>query len=304
MKLVTYCKNEGDARLGVIQNQYIIDVERFSHRVNLELPSTMLEFIDLGLKAIESLNGALENNNQTKNISTEIFVPAMSAKILAPIPRPRKNIFGIGLNYTEHIAESARSLDTSEKLPKKPIIFSKLPTAVIGDGDPILHDKEITQQLDWETELAVIIGAHAENIEKDKALDYVFGYSVINDISARDCRRGGQWIVSKGQKSYAPMGPCIVTADEIKNPQNLNLTCHVNGIEKQNSNTKFMLFNINDLVHDLSRGLTLEPGDIIATGTPSGVGAGRDPQEFLWPGDIVEVSVENIGKIRNPVITV
>ena len=100
------------------------------------------------------------------------------------------------------------------------------------------------------------------------------------------------------------MGPCIVTADEIKNPQNLNLTCHVNGIEKQNSNTKFMLFNINDLVHDLSRGLTLEPGDIIATGTPSGVGAGRDPQEFLWPGDIVEVSVENIGKIRNPVITV
>jgi 2-keto-4-pentenoate hydratase/2-oxohepta-3-ene-1,7-dioic acid hydratase in catechol pathway len=264
----------------------------------------MLEFIDLGLNAIESLNKALGNKNKMKNVSTEIFVPAMSVKILAPIPRPRKNIFGIGLNYTEHIAESARTLDTSEKLPKKPIIFSKLPTAVIGDGDPILHNKEITQQLDWEAELAVIIGAHAENIEKDKALDYVFGYSIINDISARDCRRGGQWIVSKGQKSYAPMGPCIVTADEIKNPQNLNLTCHVNGIEKQNSNTKFMLFNINDLVHDLSRGLTLEPGDIIATGTPSGVGAGRNPQEFLWPGDIVEVGIENIGKIRNPVIAV
>jgi 2-keto-4-pentenoate hydratase/2-oxohepta-3-ene-1,7-dioic acid hydratase in catechol pathway len=150
-------------------------------------------------------------------------------------------------------------------------------------------------------ELAVIIGKKGKYVPKENAMDYVFGYTVINDISARDCRREGQWIVSKGQDTFAPMGPYLVTKDEIENPHNLNLSLTVNGIEKQNSNTQFLLFNINDLINDLSTVFTLEPGDIIATGTPSGVGAGRSPQEWLHDGDVVECKVEGIGTIRNTV---
>ena len=262
----------------------------------------MLEFIDLGSIAVMSLSEILSKTKSKDLVG--VSMPIENAKILAPIPRPRKNIFGIGLNYTEHVAESARSLDTSSELPQEPIIFSKFPTAVIGDGEPICHNQKITQQLDWEAELAVIIGKKCNRVNKDDALQHVFGYTIINDISARDCRRAGQWLVSKSQHSFAPMGPCIVTADEIKEPHNLNISCHVNGVEKQNSNTKFMLFNINDLIEDISQGLLLEPGDIIATGTPAGVGAGRDPQEFMWPGDVLETSIEGIGKIRNPIIAV
>jgi 2-keto-4-pentenoate hydratase/2-oxohepta-3-ene-1,7-dioic acid hydratase in catechol pathway len=224
--------------------------------------------------------------------------------LLAPIPRPRKNIFGIGLNYTEHVAESARALDTSDALPKEPVIFSKPPTAVVAWNDPIRHNAKVTQQLDWETELAVVIGQTARRVAEADALDHVFGYTVINDVSARDCRRAGQWIVSKGQDSFAPMGPAIVTRDEITDPQNLNMWTRVNGVEKQNSNTRFMLFNVAQLIADISSVMTLEPGDIIATGTPAGVGAGRDPQEFMWPGDVVECHVEGIGTLRNPIVAI
>ncbi|MES2486201.1 MAG: fumarylacetoacetate hydrolase family protein, partial [Bacteroidota bacterium] len=219
-----------------------------------------------------------------------------------PIPRPRKNIFGIGLNYTEHVAESARTLDTAKELPQQAVIFSKPPTAVTGTETNIIHNQKITQQLDYEVELAVIIGKQGKNILKDQAMDYVYGYTVINDISARDCRRAGQWIVSKGQDTFAPMGPILVTRDEIADPHNLNLRLTVNGVEKQNSNTKFMLFNINDLIYDLSSVFTLNVGDIIATGTPAGVGAGRNPQEWMWPGDVVEATVEGIGTLRNTIV--
>ena len=166
--------------------------------------------------------------------------------------------------------------------------------------DRLLNPK-LTQQLDWEVELAVVIGKKGKYVSKADAMDYVFGYTVINDISARDCRRSGQWIVSKGQDTFAPMGPILVTKDEISNPYDLNLSLKVNGVEKQNSNTKFMLFNISDLIEDLSTVFTIEAGDIIATGTPSGVGAGRSPQEWLWDGDVVEATVEGIGTITNTV---
>ncbi len=302
MKLVTYRLGQNESRLGIIQDSLIIDAQKFGGRIDLNLPSSMLEFIDLGSIAVMSLSEILSKTKSKDLVG--VSMPIENAKILAPIPRPRKNIFGIGLNYTEHVAESARSLDTSSELPQEPIIFSKFPTAVIGDGEPICHNQKITQQLDWEAELAVIIGKKCNRVNKDDALQHVFGYTIINDISARDCRRAGQWLVSKSQHSFAPMGPCIVTADEIKEPHNLNISCHVNGVEKQNSNTKFMLFNINDLIEDISQGLLLEPGDIIATGTPAGVGAGREPQEFMWPGDVLETSIEGIGKIRNPIIAV
>ena len=302
MKLVTYRLGQNEARMGVISDRLIIDVEKFGKKVNLQLTSSMLDFIELGPIAVESLDAALKDSNSRDYVG--ISVPYENAKILAPIPRPKKNIFGIGLNYKDHIGEASKPLDTSSELPQEPVIFSKFPTAVIGDQDPICHNKNITKQLDWEAELAVIIGTKCDRVKNKDALNNVFGYTVINDISARDCRRAGQWVVSKSQHSFAPMGPCIVTADEIKDPHNLNVSCHVNGIEKQNSNTKYMLFNINDLIEDISQGILLEPGDIIATGTPEGVGAGRNPQEFMWPGDVLETSIEGIGKIRNPIIAV
>jgi 2-keto-4-pentenoate hydratase/2-oxohepta-3-ene-1,7-dioic acid hydratase in catechol pathway len=232
----------------------------------------------------------------------EAVLPLSNIRLLAPIPVPRKNIFGIGLNYVEHVAESSRSLDTSKDLPKQPVIFSKPPTSVIGPGDAIQHDATVTQQLDWEVELAVIIGQSARRVGVERALDHVFGYSVMIDVSARDCRRAGQWIVSKGQDTFAPFGPCIVTADEMVEPQRLDLWLRVNGVEKQKSNTRHMLFKIPELIADLSSVMTLELGDIIATGTPDGVGAGRTPQERLWPGDVVEAGVEGIGSLRHPVV--
>lgn len=302
MRFVTFCTVETEPRLGILHDGLVVDVEYFGDAIGQDLPSTMLDFIDLGPIGVRFLREAIDSATTADLIGTSL--PASNVALLAPIPRPRKNIFGIGLNYTEHVAESARSLDTSKELPQQPVIFSKPPTAVVGWNDPIRHNAKVTQQLDWETELAVIIGSTARHVAEGDALNHVFGYTVINDVSARDCRRAGQWIVSKGQDSFAPMGPCIVTADEIGDPHNLNILTHVNGVEKQNSNTRFMLFNINQLIADISSVMTLEPGDIIATGTPAGVGAGRDPQEFLWPGDVVECTVEGIGTLRNPIVAV
>lgn len=299
MKLLTYKTTTSEPRLGFLHNNQIVDMEDFGEAVNFPLPSTMLELIDMGIEVIPEINDFLADiDDESLN---EVSYSFEETTLLAPIPKPRKNIIGIGLNYTEHVAESARNLDTTGKLPQKPIIFSKPPTAVIGTNENILLNKKLTQQLDWEVELAVIIGKKGKYVTKENAIDYVFGYTIINDISARDCRREGQWIVSKGQDTFAPMGPYIVTADEIENPHNLNLSLKLNGIEKQNSNTKFLLFNINDLVEDLSTVFTIEPGDIIATGTPAGVGAGRTPQEWMWDGDVVEATVEGIGTIVNTV---
>ena len=301
MKLVTYRRSiESQARLGALSDGFVVDIEALGAGSDLKLPSNMLEFISRGAAVTRATSQLLQKGLDGWPI--EAVLPLTNVRLLAPIPIPRKNIFGIGLNYVEHVAESSRSLDTSKDLPKQPVVFSKPPTTVIGPGDAIQHDAAITQQLDWEVELAVIIGLATRRVSVERALDHVFGYSVMIDISARDCRRAGQWIVSKGQDTYAPFGPCIVTADEIVEPQRLDLWLKVNGVEKQRSNTRHMLFKIPDLIADLSSVMTLEPGDIIATGTPDGVGAGRTPQEWLWPGDIVEAGVEGIGSLRHPVV--
>lgn len=298
MKLLTYLSEEKQ-KLGILLNDTIIDVENLGHKTQNTFPASMLDLIDLGLDEVKRIQTVLDDANE--NVIASCSIPYKEAIILAPIPKPRKNIIGIGLNYTEHVAESARTLDTTGKLPQKPIIFSKPPTSVTATNTNILLNKNLTQQLDWEVELAVVIGKKGKYVPKNDALDHVFGYTIINDISARDCRREGQWIVSKGQDTFAPMGPVLVTKDEIENPHNLNLSLKLNGVEKQNSNTKFLLFNINDLIEDLSTVFTLEPGDIIATGTPAGVGAGRSPQEWMWDGDVVEATVEGIGTITNTV---
>ena len=303
MKLVTYrTRPDAAGRLGAIVDTLVVDIERLGWASGLEVPSTMLDFIDLGPTALPALSEMLTEHDGHWPLG--VAVPLANVTLLAPIPRTRKNIFGIGLNYVEHIEESARTLDTAKDLPDKPVLFTKPPTAIIGPGEAIQHNAEMTQQLDWEVELAVIIGSAATRISKTDAMSKVFGYSVMVDVSARDNRRSGQWIFSKGQDTYAPFGPCIVTADEIPDPHNLDLWLEKNGEEKQRSNTKHLLFDIPTLIADISSGMTLEPGDVIATGTPSGVGAGRTPQEWMWPGDVIECGVDGIGTLRNPVVKI
>lgn len=303
MRLITYRSDvTAAARLGAVVDDQVVDLAKLAKEKGQYLPDNMLDFIDLGPQGIKA--GSVLLNAYSGEFPAGTAWPIQNVKILAPIPRPRKNIFGIGLNYVEHVAESSRTLDTSKELPKEPVIFSKPPTTVIGPGDAIEHNAEITQQLDWEVELAVIMGTRAKGVSQQDALNYVFGYSLLIDMSARDCRRAGQWIYSKGQDTYAPFGPCIVTADEISDPHSLNLSLKVNGVTKQDSNTRHMLFNVNALIADISKGITLEPGDIIATGTPEGVGAGRSPQEWVWPGDVIEAYVEKIGELRHPVVAV
>ena len=303
MRLVTFRPSiDAAARLGVVLNGDVIDVQALAAARGQAMPDSMLGLIDLGTSGLAALNKLLEACEGVWPAGTA--VPQANVQLLAPIPRPRKNIFGIGLNYVEHVAESSRTLDTAKDLPKQPVIFSKPPTTVIGPGEPIQHNARLTQQLDWEVELAAIIGRRASRVGVADALGCVFGYSVMIDVSARDCRRAGQWIYSKGMDSYGPFGPCIVTADEIPDPQCLDLWLSVNGVEKQRSNTRHMLFKVDELIADISAGITLEPGDIIATGTPEGVGAGRTPQEWLQPGDVVLAGVEKLGELRHPVVSV
>ena len=303
MKLATVRHHpEASSRLAVIVDNLAVDVELLGQAETLALPSTMLDFIDLGPSAVSVTAQLLADESFRSRPG--LATPLANVDLLAPIPRPRKNMWGIGLNYAEHVAESARSLDTAKEMPDEPVIFCKPPGTVCGPGDPIVHNPKLTQQLDWEVELGVIIGQRAKQVSADDAMDHVFGYTTMIDVSARDARRSGQWIVSKGQDTYAPMGPWIVTADEIEDPHNLDLWLTKNGETKQSSNTQHMYFKIPQLIENISEGMTLDPGDVILTGTPEGVGAGRDPQEWMWPGDTLVAHVEGIGTISHPIVGV
>lgn len=223
-------------------------------------------------------------------------------RLHAPIARPTKQVFCVGWNYLEHFAEGARKLGDDRELPQWPVFFSKAPTTVIGPTDTIPYDGAISTSLDWEVELGVVIGTGGKNLTEASAMAHVFGYTAINDVSWRDIQRrhGGQWDKGKSLDGTCPMGPVIVTADEL-DPSELRVTCRVNGVTKQDSNTKFLYFKLPRILQDLSIGMTLEPGDIISTGTPEGVGYARNPPEFLKPGDLLETEVEGIGVLRNPV---
>jgi 2-keto-4-pentenoate hydratase/2-oxohepta-3-ene-1,7-dioic acid hydratase in catechol pathway len=223
-------------------------------------------------------------------------------RLHAPIPRPAKNVFCVGWNYLEHFAEGGRKLQDDRELPKWPVFFSKATTAVNGPFDPIPFDAKISTSLDWEVELGMIIGKGGKDITEGDAMRHVFGYTVINDVTWRDLQRrhGGQWDKGKSLDGTCPMGPWIVTADSIE-PNNLRVTCRVNGVVKQDSNTKFLYFKLPRLIGDLSMGQTLEPGDVISTGTPEGVGFARNPPEFMKPGDLLETEIEGIGTMRNPI---
>ncbi|WP_035844626.1 fumarylacetoacetate hydrolase family protein [Kitasatospora azatica] len=298
MRLVTYTPNDtsqAPARLGAQLGDRVVDLATAARLAGTDLPGDLLSVVRTGPPALDAARALLQGE-----IPAEAVHELAGVTLLAPL-RPGK-IIGVGLNYVEHVAESHRTLDTDRELPDRPVLFSKPATAVTGPGQPILHNADLTKQLDWECELAVVIGRTAFRVAEDDALDHVFGYSIINDISARDQRRSGQWFFSKGQDSYAPFGPAVVTADEIPDPQNLDLSLRVNGETKQDSNTRHMLFRIQRLIADISSGVTLEPGDVIATGSPSGVGAGQVPPQFLQPGDLVEATIELVGTLANPVV--
>jgi 2-keto-4-pentenoate hydratase/2-oxohepta-3-ene-1,7-dioic acid hydratase in catechol pathway len=275
MLLVTFSIDGGEPRPGVLLDDTVRDIS-----------AHVSDLTELFGRSLAGLDGP--------------EVPRDAVRLHAPF-RPGK-IIGVGLNYVEHVEESSRSLDTAKELPDRPVLFSKPATAVIGPEEPIRHDGNLTGQLDWECELAVIVGRTATRVSKEDALDYVFGYSIMNDISARDQRRGGQWWFSKGQDSYAPFGPAVRTADEIPDPQSLDLGLKVNGEVKQKGNTRHMLFDVATLIADITSGVTLEPGDVISTGSPQGVGAAQNPPQFLQPGDVVECTVEGLGALRNPVV--
>jgi 2-keto-4-pentenoate hydratase/2-oxohepta-3-ene-1,7-dioic acid hydratase in catechol pathway len=204
------------------------------------------------------------------------------------------------LNYVEHARESAEARGREFKQHQHPVFFTKATHAINGPGAAIPFDAAVSEQIDFEAELAVIIGRGGKNISSVKALDHVFGYTCLNDVSARDLQtQHSQFFKGKSLDGACPIGPWIVTADELPDPQQLNITCRVNGVTKQDSNTRYMIFNIPTVIEILSRGMTLDAGDIIATGTPSGVGFARKPPEFLKPGDVVEVEIEGIGILRN-----
>jgi 2-keto-4-pentenoate hydratase/2-oxohepta-3-ene-1,7-dioic acid hydratase in catechol pathway len=218
----------------------------------------------------------------------------------APIPQPAKNIFCVGRNYAAHVKEGAAAYNREAKLPEVPVFFTKAPTTVRGPFDDLPRHGGVTEQLDWEVELAVIIGRTGRNISRADALSHVFGYTVLNDITARDLQqRHTQWFKGKSLDGSCPMGPVVVTADEFGDPQAKRVSLRVNGVTKQDATTADMIFPVATIIEWLSKGLTLEPGDIIATGTPEGVGMGRTPQEWLLTGDIVETEVEGIGVMRN-----
>jgi 2-keto-4-pentenoate hydratase/2-oxohepta-3-ene-1,7-dioic acid hydratase in catechol pathway len=229
-------------------------------------------------------------------------IPLDPGALLAPLPQPRRNIICVGLNYAEHAQESAAARGRETKLPSHPVFFTKATHAVNSPHGDILYDPAVTTQLDWEAELGVVIGRRGKNISRDEAMHHVFGYTVVNDVSARDLQfNHSQFFKGKSLDGACPMGPWIVTADEIPDPHKLAIRCRVNGVVKQDSNTSNMIFSIAALIESLSLGMTLEPGDVIATGTPEGVGFARKPPEFLGPGDVVECEVEGVGAIRNKV---
>lgn len=286
MRLISYL-DDGKPRVGAVMNGGVRDL---GHRYG-----SMLALIEEGDP--EEVRSLAEG--------ADPFARVGEVTLLAPIPEPRRNLFCVGWNYLPHFEEGRGRRGEGEKeLPDHPAFFTKTTTSVAGPADDIPLDPAFSEEMDFEAELAVIIGRGGRSIPADDALSHVFGYTVANDVTARDVQRrhGGQWFKGKSVDRSSPMGPWIVPADDVPDPQDLQIRCSVNGVEKQNSNTKYMYFPIPKIIEELSLAMTVLPGDIILTGTPEGVGMWREPPEYLRPGDEVVVSVSGIGELANKVV--
>jgi 2-keto-4-pentenoate hydratase/2-oxohepta-3-ene-1,7-dioic acid hydratase in catechol pathway len=290
----------GVPSIGVELDSGILDIpdaaSHFGRKYHVRghsFPSTMLELLQwpAGVNVVRQIIERYESTPQEERLMTH---PMDSVTLEAPVSRPGK-IVALGKNYLDHVEE------TGSDVPEFPVIFAKFPSSVIGPNDPIVIPK-VSSKIDWEVELGVVIGKICKDVTEDQALDYVAGYTVINDVTARDLQKNdGQWIRGKSLDTFCPMGPCIVTQDELGDASGLKMQTKVNGEIKQDSSTSNLMYNVVQIITFLSRSFILEPGDVIATGTPSGVGFVREPPEFLKSGDDVELFIEKIGYLRNRV---
>jgi 2-keto-4-pentenoate hydratase/2-oxohepta-3-ene-1,7-dioic acid hydratase in catechol pathway len=298
----------GSSHLGILEGEHVFLFAALAHRVArakargkrrgavVEIPDDLLSFIERGSLAQARTALALGRRLLKSGKAHEIALPLAGARLLAPIPRPRKDIVCLGRNYAEHAKESGGSV------PAVPIFFTKPPTCVVGPEASVIHHT-VTRQLDYEVELAVIIGRRGRDIPVERALDHVFGYTIMNDITARDLQRlHEQWFKGKSLDTFAPMGPVVVHRSAVPDPQTLTLRLRVNGEERQHAGTRSMVFAVAQIISTLSAGMTIEPGDIIATGTPEGVAMGMTSPRWLKPGDVVEAEIEGIGVLRNRIV--
>jgi acylpyruvate hydrolase len=315
MKLVSYFYHQQE-RIGAIDRagrvvdlhqaygSYLREVESnpsADELAPLTLGRDMVEFLKLGEKALDAARKALAHASATANATNDTILDPKQVRLMSPVPRPGA-LVSAGKNFSDHVAEMA-----SKKGPGAPVAFLKLPGTVIGPEDDIPYPPEV-KNLDYEVELAIVIGKPCVDVTEDEALDYVAGYAAFNDISARDIIRGenktGIHLMGKSFPGFAPMGPYLVTADEIPDPQNLKLRLSVNGETRQDSNLSYMIFKIREMIAYWSQ-MSLNPGDVLTTGTPRGVAAGRKPDQAPWwlkPGDVVEAEVENVGRLRNRIV--
>jgi 2-keto-4-pentenoate hydratase/2-oxohepta-3-ene-1,7-dioic acid hydratase in catechol pathway len=312
MRFVTFAR-KNQQRIGLIgPEDQIIDLAEINRRYlrggNQPYLSSMQAFIEGGPKALQVAKKAEKYvagktaEEQKKLARAGGLLKSSQAKLVAPIPWPRKNVVMLGINYREHVDEGARARSLEIKYPEWPVYFTKPATSVIGHLGRVVHHK-VTEKLDWEIELAVVIGKKGRDIPKDKAYDYVFGYTICLDMTARELQRQhGQWFKGKSLDTFCPLGPWIVHKSALPDPQQVRLICRVNGEVMQDGNTRDMIFDIPTIIESLSSGLTLEPGDIISTGTPSGVGFARVPPVYLKPGDKVEGEVEGIGTLEVEIV--
>lgn len=304
MRLLTFAAG-GRAWTGLEVNGRIVDLSAASAALlgsDRALPEDMRSFLALGEVGMQAAaevsrrisEGWAKGQKPTNAQGQPLDYAPSEVRITAPIPRPEK-IICLGLNYAEHAAEGGRDV------PKIPVLFPKFANAVIGPGDLVVIPK-VVKQPDYECEMAVVIGRTAHRVAIEKAYDYIAGYTMLNDVSARDLQfEQSNWLRGKSVDTFAPMGPCIVTKDEIPDPHTLDIRLVLNGEVMQESNTRYLIFNVPFLVHHITKTITLEPGDIISTGTPSGVGIYREPQRLLRPGDVMRVEVSGLGVLENSV---
>lgn len=299
MKFVSFSTNgSSEKKIGVLSDpETVVDLTPFGAQLPFDC-GDMVSLIECGDEAVKAITA-------TVLASGAPGIRLGDVTLHAPVPKPRKNIFCVGWNYLEHFNEGAKTRATEIDLPEFPTFFSKTPTTLNGPYANVPAHENVTEKLDWEVELALVIGKRGANIPEAEALSHVFGYMAANDVSARDIQRrhGQQWFKGKSLDGHLPMGPWLTTADEVPNPQNLSLSCKVNGEIKQQSNTEHMYFKLPVILAQLSLGLTLEPGDIILTGTPSGVGHARTPPEFMKVGDVLETEVEGLGVLKNTIVS-